>query len=52
MKKDIIYRNTDNQEFTVDVEGSDVMKFHMTNGSTTFYFLTPKEVDEFCEILQ
>ena len=60
MKKVEIYTNLDNQDFclleqagmTEKSNWNNYLHFQIQGGSCNFYFLSPEEVDEFCELLQ
>ena len=48
----------DNQDFILEVYKSTYpsmrvsLRFFLSNQANEFYFLSPEEVDEFCELLQ
>ena len=59
MKKEIIYTNKDNEDFTVTsvdyqlIAGTQSqVVFTIRSGGNQFYFLDFKEIEEFCEILK
>ena len=57
MKKQIIYTNLDNQDFSLEnyksnLNGSKAVKFTIHNGCSEFYLLSLQEVDDFCDLLQ
>jgi hypothetical protein len=59
MKKEIIYTNKDNEDFTVTTEDCSLIcgtesqvVFTIRSGGNRFYFLDFKEIEEFCEILK
>jgi len=55
MKKQIIYTNKDNEDFTITAEFPTDIKSNVVlriiGGNNCLYFLEKEEVSEFCEIL-
>lgn len=60
IKKQIIYTNKDNEDFSLlentnikeASEWKNYLEVNIIRGNSSIYLLSPKEVDEFCELLQ
>ena len=57
MKKNIIYTNLDNQDFTLEIKDksyglTEYLQFTISNNCNYICLLNKEEIDEFCDLLQ